>query len=135
MLHYIPSMKKKLVNQIIELVEKLNGKAQDLCAADPLQDISVQLEIKNHNNGEQTGQALYVKIILIYLSGGGIESSYVLNDIVSFTVTDTMVLDCKYETEMGDERCPPMSLSEETVKNLIQKIEKFCARVIKQPMF
>ena len=58
--------------------------------------------------GWQT-EAISVEVVIIYMSGGGPESAYVINDRVSFKILKDRFADIVFEREM-------MSESEEDVK-------------------
>ncbi len=116
----------RIAEELLRMVGELNRLAEERKALDPLSDTSytVGLTYPKHTD------AISVEVVINYLSGGGPESAYVINDRVSFKVLKDRFADIVFEREMMSETEQDIEITEDSKKEFLAKIRKFCERVL-----
>ncbi|MBU1075653.1 MAG: hypothetical protein KKH98_00070 [Spirochaetes bacterium] len=123
------SIKNNMVTNILNLTEELNIKAEEKTALDPLSEITFKTTITPFNR-DQEEERTQVEFLIIYLSGGGMESSYVINESVSFFIDADRITGIIFRYEAKEEKEDDMDLTDETAFQLLEKIRIFCERVL-----
>lgn len=117
--------REEFINSVNALVTNLNQKAEEARSFDPLRDISFQFSVEHSKSGNPR-----VTITASYLSGGGEESSYVINDEVTFLLGVNRIENIVFSREFDEQEEPPLPADPEGYTKLIKKIETFFVRII-----
>ena len=116
----------RLGDELLRMVVELNKLAEERKALDPLSDTSYTVQLIYPKQTD----AISVEVVIIYLSGGGPESAYVINDRVSFKILKDRFADIVFEREMMSETEEDVEITEGSKKDFIAKIRKFCESVL-----
>ena len=116
----------RLGDELLRMAVELNRLAEKHKVLDPLLDTSytVQLTYPKHTD------AISVEVVIIYLSGGGLESAYVINDRVSFKILQDRFADIVFESEMMSESEEDVKITEGSKKEFLGRIRNFCESVL-----
>ena len=126
------SSKRALLEDIADMVNRLNEQARISARHDPLLNTEYHLSMTAPmgRDGDSEG-AITVRITIVYLSGHGEETSHVLNDIASFTVTDTAITDVEFQGQ-DTEAIATVPLTGVQRTAFIDRIRTFCERRLPQ---
>ena len=111
--------------RIFNMVEELNKLSIKRTALDPLTDISYKV---NMQFPEKDG--ISVLITVIRSSGGGMESSYVINDSVSFVIKKKKITEIRFEQDNSVEHGEDIKLTDEMLDNFAERIREFCTGLL-----
>ncbi len=116
----------QLGDELLRMAVELNRLAEERKVLDPLSDTSytVQLIYPKHTD------AISVEVVVIYLSGGGPESAYVINDRVSFKILKDRFADIVFEREMTSESEKDIEITESSKREFLGRIRNFCESVL-----
>jgi|GEM_PF-2619922 len=137
-------LKNQLIINIINLINDLNKKAENTLTFVPSCNLSFSLSIKfpyaGYNNNEKEKEkifGLHIFIIISYSSGGSIESSYMINDRISFIITDNMITGIIFEKEgiVLEDKIKEIILAVDNIKIFFDDIRNFCYRFFKDTNF
>jgi hypothetical protein len=122
------SAKRTLLQKIVDMVNMLNERARTHTLHDPLAHVEYHLSMTAPMDQKtKSMNDIAVKITVVYLSGHGEESAHVLNDTVSFTVTDTTIADIEFQDETT-ERKDRISLTGEHLEDFIDRVQNYCKK-------
>jgi glutathione synthase/RimK-type ligase-like ATP-grasp enzyme len=122
-------LKNNFIIDIINLVEKLNKRAKEHSLNDPLQDMKFYFNITDNVENNNNHEIFLINITASYLSGGGIESSYILNDIVNFYLSDEKIFNIRMLSENGTEEPGELLLEKNNIAEFLSKIEIFYEKI------
>lgn len=122
------------VEALNALVANLNRDAEQAQVFDPLQEISFTIE-RSSPGGENrlapgSDLPMQVRIIAAYLSGGGIESSYQLNDEVTLAVGPEGIDGISFVRDMESIDQPAVPLEDAALAKFLVRIESFLSVII-----
>jgi len=137
-------LKNQLIINVINLIDDLNNKAETSLTFIPSCNLLFSLKIKfpfaayNSNEKEKEKiKGVHVFIIISYLSGGSIESSYMINDRISFIITDEKITGIIFEKEgiILEDKKNEIFLNIENIKYFFDDLKSFCQRFFKDINF
>jgi hypothetical protein len=105
------------------LIEDYRIKAEEINEFEPLQDINISDEISDKNPVEMT-------ITVSYMSGGGEESAYAMNDILTFKLNQEEIYDIELEQNIDCIALENIRLTDEGIKEFISIADEFFGQVI-----
>lgn len=131
----------EIINEVVKIIDEYNRKAGLCSALNPMFETQYSLHttypfsldpsVQEQKNGFE------VKISISYESGGGIETSYALEDIFSFNVSENKIIYIMSAICMEEEKkYPDMELNQNNITSLLSAIHEFCdTRIPKDPVF
>jgi len=114
---------KRFLVDLKELTDRLNVRGEEAKAFDPLQDFSFSLKVERK-------EEIHVSITASYLSGGGVESSYVINDGCVFIIGPTHFESIVFTREIESREEPPVEINETGCRALLKRIDTFFLTII-----
>lgn len=131
----------EIINELVKIIDEYNRKAGLCSALNPMFETQFSLHttypfgldplVQEKKNGFE------VRISISYESGGGIETSYALEDTFSFNVNEDTITHIISAICMEDEKKhPDMKVDERNVASILSLIHDFCdTRIPKNPAF
>ena len=116
-----------LLQKIVDAVTVLKEHARTHMLQDPLSRVEYHLTMTAPMEQAKNANDIAVKIMVVYLSGHGEESAHVLNDAVSFRVTETAIVDIEFQGEVT-EKSDPVSLTDEHLHDFVARVKEYCGR-------
>jgi len=124
----------ELIERLIKLIKEYNDNSKKIKNIDPLFECSYQININYPfigKNKKDKVQGINIILKMIYSSSGIEESTYIINDIFSFTLTDNKIINIKKEIESFDPvKINDLELSIAGNDILFRYIEEFFNRVL-----
>lgn len=119
--------RRTLLQNIVDAVTVLKEQARTHALHDPLSHVEYHLSMTAPMGQEENADDIIVKIMVVYLSGHGEESAHVLNDVVSFRVTETAITDIEFQGEVAAKK-DPVPLADGHPRDFVDRVQTFCSR-------
>jgi hypothetical protein len=118
-----------LTGKILEMITEFNTLSIEREALDPLSDANFKIQIIY-----PSGNGIAVLIDIDYSSGGGEESSYTINDKISFIITRKQIINIIFQQEFNSRVIADIPLTEQNAGDFANRIRKACESVLPPPI-